>query len=266
MKKIITITAFLAFVLATCTNISYAQSAQQKSYEIQAAGQESEQSQSATEIRNTNDSVWSNAEQGSGTPDMEHGKTVDIISDNKNEPPQDKPSTFDKPETEEETPWKSTLNTIIAIFALSMVALLAAAKMINDGISNLPSARIGSALAFTAAAALAIALGMAFLIMFSYDQYTLGGIWAGVCVAGIAACLTAGFTGIHQVNQVVMHLKAFIARHFLAIGIAMAAACSAGAGYAIYYSAKVSDEYKQEQQCKNNPSSPDCQKTQETQK
>ena len=99
MKKNI-ITVILSALISTAffATQSYAQSAQEKAQEIRAAGQESEQSQSATEIRNTNDSVWSNAKQGSGTPDMEHSKTVDIISDNKNEPPQDKPSTFDKPE------------------------------------------------------------------------------------------------------------------------------------------------------------------------
>lgn len=265
MKTIITTITFFIFTFTICM-ISHAQTAQEKAQEIRAAGQTAEQSQSATETRNINDSAWSNAKQGSGTPDMEQGNTIDIISNNDGETPQDEPSTFDNPETEDTTPWKTELTAIIGIFAASMVALLVATKLIHNGISYLPHARIGTALAFVAAAALAIALGLAVMIMFKYKQYMLGGIWAAVCGAGIAACLTAAFTGIHQTNTVVMHLKAFIARHFLAIGIAMTAVCSAGAGYAFYYSTQVADKYKQEQQCKNNPSSPDCTKTQETQK
>ena len=267
MKKILTIIAFFTFTFTLCMNISYAQTTQDKAQEIQAAGQEAEQSQSATETRNINDSEWSNAEQGSGTPDMEHSQTVDIISNNEDTPPQDEPSTFDKPETEDATPWRIMLISMTSAFMSAMVLLTIGAAIIGanrkqDAIRNADIGRyrlkIGTILCSIAAALCAAVIGIAVTIMVKYNQYLLGGIWAGLGAMGVAACIATILLGRHAQYEWITAMYDTLVKRTMIIGLLLAGIGLAGGAAASYYSYKTNADMEAKKYCEQNPDDANC--------
>lgn len=252
--------AFSAFMAVAFYAIpSYAQTAQQKASEINAADKSAVQSQSATEAKDINNAAWDGAKQGSGS--SIDGKTIDIIGGYAPVSEKNEETSFDEPKSEDVTPWKTELISIISTFSAAMIALFIATILIHQGISTPLRAKIGMTIAFAAVAACTAALGLAITIMIKYKQYALGGMWAGVCGAGIASCLVAAFAGINQYKVVALHLKSFLAKHIAAIGLTLFGICSAGAGVAYYFTPQMENRpQQQEQDCTQNPDSSECQK------
>lgn len=270
MKKTILAISFL-FLTATAFFAvpSYAQTTQEKADEINVAGQSAEQSQSATEARNTNDSAWSGTEQGGGTPDMEHAKTVDIISDNKGGIPQDVPSTFDEQNTEDVTPWKAELERIYCLFGVAMALCVAATtilftlnKFMTPG--QYVKCRIAQAMFSIAAATCAAAVVFSTMIMVKYEQYMMGGILAGAATLGLGVCIAMvirtqilSAAADPDVASSMSEIFAKAARKMAIISACLVGAAGIAGGYATFNSIKTTDNVKAEY-CEQHPESQTC--------
>ncbi len=101
-------------------------------------------------------------------------------------------SSFDASGAVNDTPWQTELNTINILFGIAMglVMLAGACAEIK------PYGYIGTAiLAGLAAALCAVACGFAIAIMTKYGQNKLGGMWLGICGAGMIGCIAACWLG-----------------------------------------------------------------------
>lgn len=232
MKKTAISAVFLAAMAAAFFAMpSYAQTAQQKANEIKNAGQAAEQTQSATEARDINNSAWDGAEQGSGS--SIDGKKIDIIGGDAPVPSQEEKPAFDVPESEDVTPWKNDLT-----------------------IDNSPiKLRIAQAMFIAAAAACAVALAFATVIMVKHNQYQLGGIWAGAAAAAMATsiAMAANCQSLwNKADEVSMsEIYASAAKKATILSFCLTVASGAAGGYASYNSYKALQKAEQDKQSIN---------------
>ncbi len=189
MRKIITLICFFVFAISVAIPTFAQGNSQQKANEINAAGQQSIQSNSASEARNIGDAVWNGSKNGNASSSMNAGKTIDIISNNEDTVPQDKPSTFDKPKTEDATPWKGLLIALCSTFmsgiALMLATFIAAESVRNADLSEKAWGFANTAITVMLLASVAIfiaAIVMATIIILKYKQYLMGSIWAAASV------------------------------------------------------------------------------------
>ena len=193
MKKTLFIS--LSFLLFAAIP-SFAQNTQQKANEINAAGRSAVQSQSATKSRGTQNAAWDGAKKSSGTHNMA-GNQIDIIGGDDTTPKEEeKPSTFETPETEDATPWKGIMIGIISSFMGALALMLAASTLLACSItdevtrSSCMKLRIAQAMYIAAAVSFGAALSLATLLMIQHNQYLLGGIWAGAAILSISAAIS----------------------------------------------------------------------------
>ena len=141
MKKTILAISFLFLTTMAFFGVpSYAQTAQDKANEINAAGKSAVQSQSATESRGINNAAWEGAGQGGETSSTSGIHTIDLIGGNSPSTQEDEKSSLEEPKTEDATPWKGLLIGLISSL-MGAFALLAAAALLahhTDSFDNHP--------------------------------------------------------------------------------------------------------------------------------
>ena len=255
MKKIIlSITAIFLFAAMP----AFAQNAQRKANEINAAGKSAVQSQSATESRSINNAAWDGSGSGSGTPEGKNG-TIDIIGgNNSDERTEDNPSTIDKPESEDVSPWKNLITAMMATLAAASALLAAAAAVMIRQTSFMASSRtlmeIGQRLAYAAIPVFAAVLAMSVVLMVKHKQYLLGGLWAGIATIGIAAAVAMSITSCPGGCTKEVWYRDYVPQYVRSavIGIIMALTGFAGGGTLSYYSYKNADDAGSRQQNTDN--------------
>jgi len=259
MKKTALSAVFLAAMAAAFFAMpSYAQTAQQKANEIKNAGQAAEQTQSATESRDINNAAWDGAEQGGGS--SMDGQTIDIIGGTAPDTAQNEKSYFDTPESEDITPWKDALTAVFSSFTAAIALCLAASVLLatstNKNIEYQPiKLRIAQALFIAAAAACAVAVAFATVIMVKYEQYQLGGIWAGAAAAAMATSIAMAASCQSLWNKAddvsVSETYASAAKKATILSFCLTAAAGAAGGYASYNSYNALQDAEQEKQSIN---------------
>lgn len=263
MKIRVSLTALFAalFAFAAFMPLSaYAANSKDKADEINAAGRNSVQSQSATESRSINNAAWDGASQGGGTPSAKGGQTIDIMGGNASGVPEDEKSSFDAPESEDVTPWKELLTGLVSTFMAATGLLAAAAAILgrngwagNKLVKEELLSKIGIALAIAALAAFTSALALATVLMIKYKQYVLGSIWASGAALGIADCVFTIAYGRAAYKRWFdnrgMH------RLIMALGLLTAAIGLGGGGYLAYHSFQQTDQQQDNQDKKTSSSS-----------
>ncbi len=175
------------------------------------------QSQSATDARNIGNQSWDGSAKGSGTPTTDdHGKTIDLIGGNENiDPEKDEKSSFDTPKSEDVTPWKDLLTSIVSTIMGAMAMLAAAALVVHSaGTPRWNGAsedwadmmqKIARALAIAAVVTLAAAIALATTLMVKHQQHLLGGLWLGCATLGMAS----GISMIAVINSKLLDESCF---------------------------------------------------------
>ena len=246
MKKL-TLLLSAAFVLVSMP--AFAQNTFEKAKDTNAAGKSATQSQSATESRNINNSAWDGSGNGSGTPEGKNG-TIDLIGgNNPDERMEDKPSTFDKPESEDATPWKDLLTSIVSTI-MGAMAMLATAALVSyfatthnyrvnseDWATHIQ--KIARAIAIAAVAVLAVAMALATTLMIKYGQHLLGGLWLGCATLGMASgiAMIVGTSKLADESCYYINYKKICAI-LMTTTLAVAAIGVGGGGYLAYKSYK----------------------------
>ena len=213
MKKII---LSLSAILLLATVPSFAQNSFQKAKDTNAAGKSAVQSQSATDARNIGNQSWDGSAKGSGTPSSDSGKTIDIIGGKGNiDPEKDEKSSFDTPKSEDVTPWKDLLTSIVSTIMGAMAMLAAAALVVHSaGTPKWNGAsedwadmmqKIARALAIAAVVTLAAAIALATTLMVKHQQHLLGGLWLGCATLGMAS----GISMIAVINSKLLDESCF---------------------------------------------------------
>lgn len=218
MKKILFVS--LSFLLFSVIP-SFAQNTQQKANEINAAGKTAAQSQSATDARATQNAVWDGSAKSSGTTSDANAGQIDTIGGNAEDSrTQDTPSTFDKPESEDITPWMTELYAMMGLIGGAFTLMLIISFLIQGACSrNSPgTAKVATVMAGIATAMCAAALALAIVLMVKYKQTSLGMAWAIASVLAMTVCLTAAFTGVNAYKNAETDTYSSMAANFAAIG------------------------------------------------
>ena len=245
-KIILSISAIFLFAAMP----AFAQNAQKKANEINDAGKNAVHSQSAAESRNINNAAWDGSDSGGGTPDGKNG-TIDIIGgNNPDKHMEDNPSTFDKPESEDVTPWKKLITAMLSTLAAASALLVAASalmiKYAKYDWAGYTTLEIANKLGYIAAALFAAVLAMSVVLMVKHKQYLLGGMWGGLATLGIASSLTVALrhdnVGCSEKVWYTEYAPKYIKTAI--IGIVMAMAGFAGTGTLSYYSYQQADQHQ----------------------
>ena len=101
-------------------------------------------------------------------------------------------------------------------------------------------------------------VGLAITIMSKYKQAELGGMWLGICGAGLAACAVAAVAGIAAYKGAQTGVMGFLAAHIKAILLIMALAGGIGSAVAGSQGTDLADKDKAKQYCKDHPDDSTC--------
>ena len=169
-------------------------------------------------------------------------------------PEHNTPSIPDVSDMLDVTPWSKELDAIRYLFLGSMV-LLGIAAAIADTQYGKP---IAIGMAITAAAACAAGVGLAITIMAKYKQSALGGMWLGICGAGVAACAVAAVAGVAAYKGAQGGVMGFLAAHVKAILMILAVVGGVGSSVGMSLDTKTVDKDKAKQYCKDHPDNSSC--------
>lgn len=260
MKKIIlSLSAILSFAAIP----AFSHTVQDKAGEINSAGKYSVQTQSATDARNIGNEVWDGSAKGGGTPSSEsEGKSFDIIGGNNGDSRiQDKPSTFDKPEEENITPWSAEVYTMFGLLSGAFLMMIALSMIVSASCAtNNPSqAIVAIVMAGIAAAMCAAALALAIVLIAKYKQTQLGIVWAIACTLAMTTCISAALAGVNAYKHAATNTYATIVAKFASIGSTLGLLFVMVPALGGLY--KYSTETKQIKQeyCNAHPDHSDCQ-------
>ena len=220
--------------------------------------------------RSTMDAAWegttadSEATETLNTDGLDYGEgmTVDPISQKeKNKTPGKTPehdsfapSIPDVSDMINVTPWSKELDAIRYMF-LGAMALLGIAAAIADTQYGKP---IAIGMAATATAACLAGVGLAITIMVKYKQTALGGMWLGICGAGVAACAVAAVAGIAAYKGAETGVMGFLAAHAKAMLMILAIVGGIGGSIGMGLDNKAVDNEKAKTYCKEHPDNSTC--------
>jgi len=261
MKNIIFALSMIIFFAAVP---AFSYTSQQKAGEINAAGKSAVQAKSAAEARNIGNEVWDGSAKGGGTPSSEsEGKSFDIIGGNNEDSRiQDKPSTFDKPESEDITPWSTEVFTMLGLLSGAFFMMMALSMIISAACAthNPSKAIVATVMAGIAASMCAAALALAIVLIAKYKQTKLGTVWAIAATLAMTTCIAAAFAGINAYRNAATDTYATIVARFASIGSTLGGMfilVPAIAGLFVYTSE--TDKVMQEH-CVTNPDYNGCEK------
>lgn len=258
MKKIIlSLSAMLLFSAMP----SFAQNTQQKANDINAAGATAVQSESATEARNTNNEAWDGATKGDGTTSDANAGQIDIIGGNAEDSrTQEEPSTFDNPESEDVTPWKTEMYAMMGLLGGAFLLLMILSIMISLACAgNSPGlAMAATIMAGIATAMCAAALALAIVLIVKYKQTELGITWAIVSTLAMTFCLIAAFTGVNAYKGALNDTYSVFAARFAPIGCIFFGSVMA---FSMFYAMDKTDKTEKKElmeYCQTHPDYQDC--------
>ena len=271
-RKILSVSLFsIAFAFAGTA--SYAgNSARQDALNIDSAGKQASQAESAEQSRNINDSSWSGANRSTSDSGMSVNSRVGIVGGNAPDSSQtQQPSSFEPSEAEDITPWRTELNAIYGLFAGAMALLGVAALMMNrqagyPTVEDSVRGAIGMALAATAAAACVAALSLSVIIMIKYKQYVLGGMWAALCTMGIVSGVAAAYAGYNHWRRFDHIMRSFITGYMNYIGLFLMLAGGVAGAAAAGVSEFIINDKHEKQYCAQHADNPKCPGSASTQK
>ena len=258
MKKII---LSLSAALLLTAIPSFAQNTQKKANEINAAGKSATQSQSATDASATQNEAWDGSAKNSGTAPNAKGGQIDIIGGNAEDSrTQEEPSTFDNPETEDVTPWKTEMYAMMGLLGGAFLLMMILSIMISLAYAgNSPGlAMAATIMAGIATAMCAAALALALVLIIKYKQTELGITWAIVSTLAMTFCLVAAFTGVNAYKGALNDTYSVFAARFAPIGcIVFGSVMTFSMFYAVDKTGKTEKKELMEY-CQTHPDYQDC--------
>ena len=135
------------------------------------------------------------------------------------------------------------------------MAVLGIAAFISDTQVGKP---IAIGMAATALAASMACLGLAITLMAKYGQNKLGGMWVGICTAGIGACAAAVAAGVAAYKGATAGLMGFLASHVKTIMILIGVVGGIGSSIGMSQGMNLVDKDKAKEYCKTHQDNSGC--------